>query len=148
MSFCLWPSHVADAIVDSRGSQRRLPRRAWQEPHTPSRLMSGRHVRVPVRPTSIRRFALIPALASLTALAACSAPDEPTAPSATSLTPPTPSAAISDGSQGNGDAHFFWLPPIAPSRTYPGTFDPGLQPEIRICRLAALPCSNPLVTFR
>jgi len=109
--------------------------------------MPGRHLRVPVRTTSIRRFALVPALASLTALAACSAPDEPTAPSATAPTPLTPSAAISDGSQGNGDAHFFWLPPIAPSRTYPGTFDPGLQPQVRICRLSALPCANPLVTF-
>jgi len=109
--------------------------------------MPGRHLRVPVRPTSSVRLALIPALASLTALTACSAPDAPTAPVATPLTALEPSAAISDGAQGNGDPHFFWLPPIAPSRTYPGTFDPGLQPQIRICRLAALPCSNPLVTF-
>jgi len=109
--------------------------------------MPGRHLRVPVRPTSARRLALVPALASLTALAACSAPDEPTAPLATPLTPLEPSAAISDATQGNGDPHFFWLPPVAPSRTYPGTFDPGLQPQIRICRVSALPCSNPLVTF-
>ena len=93
------------------------------------------------------RLALVPALASLTVLAACSAPDEPTAPSATPLTPLQPSAAISDATQGSGDPHFFWLPPIAPSRTYPGTFDAGLQPQIRICRVSALPCSNPLVTF-
>jgi len=92
------------------------------------------------------RLALVPALASLTVLAACSAPDEPTAPSATPLTPLQPSAAISDATQGSGDPHFFWLPPIAPSRTYPGTFDAGLQPQIRICRVSALPCSNPLVT--
>ena len=109
--------------------------------------MPGRHLGVPVRPTSARRLALVPALASLTALAACSAPDEPTAPLATPLTPLEPSAAISDATQGNGDPHFFWLPPVAPSRTYPGTFDPGLQPQIRICRVSALPCSNPLVTF-
>ena len=100
------------------------------------------------RLTSSLRLAFVPALASLTILAACSAPDAPTEPSAvTPLTSPKPAAAISDGAQGNGDAHFFWLPPIAPSRTYPGTFDPGLQPEIRLCRVAALPCSVPLVTF-
>ena len=100
------------------------------------------------RLTSSFRLALVPALASLTVLVACSAPDAPTEPSsATPLTPLKPSAAISDGAQGNGDPHFFWLPPIAPSRTYPGTFDPGLQPQIRICRVAALPCAVPLVTF-
>jgi len=109
--------------------------------------MPGRHFRVPVGLTSTRRLALVPALASLTALAGCSAPDTPTAPPATAPVSLAPSAAISDGTQGNGDPHFFWLPPIAPSRTYPGTFDPGLQPQIRICRVAALPCSNPLVTF-
>jgi len=109
--------------------------------------MPGRHLRVPVRPTSARRLALVHTLASLAVLAACSAPDEPTAPLATPLTPVEPSAAISDATQGNGDPHFFWLPPVAPSRTYPGTFDPGLQPQIRICRVSALPCSNPLVTF-
>ena len=108
--------------------------------------MPGRRTRAFVRLTS--RLRLVPALASLTALAACSAPDAPTEPSsATPLTPLTPTAAISDGAQGNGDPHFFWLPPIAPSRTYPGTFDPGLQPQIRICRVAVLPCNTPLVTF-
>src|SRR5262245_58807772 len=109
--------------------------------------MPGRHLRVPVRLTSARRLVVVPALASLTALAACSAPDEPTAPSAAPLTLPGPTAAISDATQGNGDPHFFWLPRIAPSRTYPGTFDPGLQPQIRICRVSALPCTAPLVTF-
>jgi hypothetical protein len=91
--------------------------------------MPGRHLRVPVRPTSSLRLALIPALASLTALTACSAPDAPTAPLATPLTALEPFAAISDGTQGNGDPHFFWLPPIAPSRTYPGTFDPASNPR-------------------
>jgi hypothetical protein len=109
--------------------------------------MPGRRARASYRLTSRVRLALVPALASLTVLAACSAPDQPTAPSATLLTPITPAATISDATQGNGDPHFFWLPPIAPSRTYPGTFDPGLQPQIRLCRVAALPCANPLVTF-
>jgi len=111
--------------------------------------MPGRPARAPRhRLTSSARLALVPALLGLTVLAACTAPDEPTAPSPlTTLTPIKPASAISDGAQGGGDAHFFWLPPIAPSRTYPGTFDPGLQPQIRICRVSQLPCSVPLVTF-
>jgi hypothetical protein len=84
---------------------------------------------------------------NLAALAACSAPDSPTAPSTTPPTLLRPVAAISDGAQGNGNPHFFWLPPIAPATTYGGTFDPGLQPQIRLCRVAALPCTVPLVTF-
>jgi hypothetical protein len=98
------------------------------------------------RVTSSLHFALVPALASLTALAACSAPDSPTAPSSP-LIAIRPVAAISDATQGNGNQHFFWLPPIAPAGTYGGTFDPGLQPEIRLCRTSALPCAVPLVTF-
>ena len=109
--------------------------------------MPGRRAPAFVRLTGRVRLALVPALLSLTALAAC-APDNATAPtSAARLTPPGPAAAIADGAQGGGDAHFFWLPPLAPSRTYAGTFDPGLQPDIRICRLAQLPCATPLVTF-
>ena len=100
--------------------------------------------------TSRLRLALAPVLASLTALAACSAPDEPTGPSSpstTALTAIKPVTAISDATQGNGNPHFYWLPPIAPTTTYGGTFDPALQPEIRLCRVAALPCVVPLVTF-
>ena len=109
--------------------------------------MPGRRLRAPRRLTGGLRFALATALVSLTALAACSAPDEPTAPSTSPLRAIKPVATISDATQGNGDAHFYWLPPIGPSRTYAGTFDPGLQPQIRICRLALLPCAAPLVTF-
>ena len=97
-----------------------------------------------------RLLALVAAIASLTALAACSAPDEPTAPSSVTVTavpPARPSAAISDAVSGTGDPHFYWLPPIARDTIYRGTFDPGLLPEIRICRLSALPCAVPLVTF-
>src|SRR6476660_4364053 len=93
------------------------------------------------------RLTLFPAVACLLALTACSAPDGPTAPSTLPLIPIKSLAAISDGAQGNGDSHFFWLPPVAPAATYAGTFDPGLQPEIRICRVATLPCSVPLITI-
>ena len=109
--------------------------------------MSGHRVRSSRRLTSSLRLALVPALASLTALTACSAPDEPTAPSSPSLIALEPAAVISDATQGNGNPHFYWLPPIAPTTTYGGTFDPGLQPQIRICRIAALPCTAPLVTY-
>jgi hypothetical protein len=106
--------------------------------------MPDRRLRTPRRLTS--SFALAPALVCLTALAACSAPDEPTAPSASPLTAIKPVAAISHAISG-GEKHFYWLPPIAPDTIYGGTFDPGLQPEIRICRVSALPCAVPLVTF-
>jgi len=113
-------------------------------------MMSGRRLRAP-RLTSTLRLAVVPAVVSLIALAACSAPDAPTAPSSatvTPLTPVKPAAAISDAVSGSGgDAHFYWLPPIAPDTIYRGTFDSGLQPEIRICRVSALPCAVPLVTF-
>ena len=108
--------------------------------------MPGRHVRAS-RQTSIFRLALVPVLASLTALTACSAPDAPTAPSSGTLTAPRPLAAISDAVRGGGNPHFYWLPPIAAETVYGGTFDPGLRPEIRICRIATQPCAVPLVTI-
>jgi hypothetical protein len=111
--------------------------------------MPGYRAHSSLRLTSRFRFALVPALASLTALAACS--DEPTAPSLAStpgLTPGKPVAAISDAVHGiAGDPHFFWLPPIGRDTVYHGTFDPDLQPQVRICRVSALPCAVPLVTF-
>src|SRR6185295_8192153 len=107
--------------------------------------MLRRHL-VP-RPTRGFRLTLAPAVACVLALTACSASDSPTAPSASPLIPIKALAAISDGAQGNGDSHFYWLPPVAPAATYAGTFDPGLQPEIRICRVATLPCAVPLITI-
>lgn len=69
------------------------------------------------------------------------------APSTSPVIPDRPLASISDARQGAGNAHFYWLPPVAPAGTYAGTFDPGLQPTIRICLLASLPCATPLVTI-
>lgn len=43
-------------------------------------------------------------------------------------------ALISDGAH-NGNAHFFFLPPVARSPTPSGTFDGSLAPEVRICTL-------------
>src|SRR5688572_27409369 len=113
--------------------------------------MPGRRVRSSRYLTSSLRLALVPAFASLTVLTACSGADEATAPSsattASALTPVKPLAAISDAVRGAGDPHFYWLPPIAPDTIYRGTFDPALQPQIRICRVAVAPCSVPLVTL-
>jgi hypothetical protein len=97
--------------------------------------------------TSGFRLTLVPGLVVLTLLTACSASDAPTAPSTSPVIPVKAAAAISDASQGAGNSHFYWLPPVAPSATYGGTFDPGLQPTIRICRVASLPCAVPLVTI-
>ena len=111
--------------------------------------MPGRRVRLSHGLTSSLRLAVVPAFASLTILAACSGADEATAPSSP-LTPPTsltPVSAISDAVRGGGNSRFYWLPPISNDTIYRGTFDPGLQPHIRICRISALPCSVPLVTF-
>src|SRR5215213_9303614 len=99
------------------------------------------------RLTSGFRLTLVPALACLLALTACSAPDGPTVPSASPPIAIKAAAAISDAAQGNGNSHFYWLPPIAPAGTFSGTFDPGLQPEIRICRVATLSCAVPLITI-
>jgi len=110
-------------------------------PHlpTPSVLMPGS------RTHGFRRLALALPLLGVALFGACS-PDEPTGPSP--LVALRPVATISDATQGNGDAHFYWLPPIAPAVAYGGTFDPDLQPQIRICRIATQPCASPLVTFQ
>lgn len=64
---------------------------------------------------------------------------------------PAPSALIVDGANNGGNDHFYWLRPMvkAPS-TFPGTFDPTLGPEIRICALTAdeTACDGPdVATF-
>ena len=80
------------------------------------------------------------------ALAACTDQrlPEPTAP----LTPAnlTSHTAIVDARSGGND-HFFWLPPIAPVTTYPGTFDAAASPELRICPFANNACTVPPTTY-
>jgi hypothetical protein len=87
-------------------------------------------------------------LASLTTLA-CSVPDRSVAPAAD---PSIPAVVVSGGATAQisdtaatGEPHFYWLPPIAPARTYPGTFDNNVSPELRLCRLTAGNCATPLV---
>ena len=81
------------------------------------------------------------------AVAACSSDQQtPTAPPEPASL--TPTAAISDGTS-SGNSHFFWLPPIAPATTYPGTFDPSATPELRICpfSVATNACTAPAAIF-
>jgi hypothetical protein len=95
----------------------------------------------------LARRALTPVLSSFIVFGACATPDTPTSPSISRLVPADPSALISDARQGGGNAHFYWLPPVATAGTYAGTFDPALQPEIRICRVVVAPCAPALVTI-
>ncbi|HEX9633283.1 MAG TPA: Ig-like domain-containing protein [Gemmatimonadales bacterium] len=47
---------------------------------------------------------------------------------------PTANYQVSDGSSfgGNGNPHFFFLPPLVPAPSYSGTFDPSLLPYLSI----------------
>lgn len=61
-------------------------------------------------------------------------------------TPPNsgPSALISDGAH-SGNSHFFFLPPIVPSPSFSGTFNPGAKPVVEICELAGDPADPNVV---
>jgi alpha-tubulin suppressor-like RCC1 family protein len=58
----------------------------------------------------------------------------------TSLTSPTIAAALLDGGHG-GNPHFFFLPPIAPTPTPNGPFNPRLTPVVEICSAPEAPCT-------
>src|SRR5690349_11220294 len=59
----------------------------------------------------------------------------------TSPQPPTIAAALVDGSHG-GNPHFLFLPPIAPTPTPNGPFNPRLVPVVEICRALEAPCAT------
>ena len=59
----------------------------------------------------------------------------------TSPQPPTIAAALVDGAHG-GNPHFFFLPPIAPTPTPNGPFNPRLVPVVEICRALEAPCAT------
>ena len=91
---------------------------------------------------------LVTVLACLTTLA-CSVPDRSVAPSTDPSIPAVVvsgvgTAQISDTAS-TGEPHFYWLSPIGPTRSYPGTFDNNVFPELRLCRLTASNCATPLV---
>jgi hypothetical protein len=59
----------------------------------------------------------------------------------TSPQPPTIAAALVDGSHG-GNPHFLFLPPIAPTATPNGPFNPRLVPVVEICSALEAPCAT------
>lgn len=84
-------------------------------------------------------LAVLAAAALLVCVACDSGPTQPP--------DPDPMLAISDGSH-EGNDHFFWLPPIAPSGNYSGTFVGTLSPVVRICDwLATEECGTTVLEF-
>ncbi|OYV66612.1 MAG: hypothetical protein B7Z72_11035, partial [Gemmatimonadetes bacterium 21-71-4] len=80
-------------------------------------------------------------LAALTAaLAACSDQRPLTAPP---LGPPR--FEVADGAHGSGNAHFFFLPPLAAEPSAIGALDSALAPEVQICVWAGPACRYPLI---
>jgi hypothetical protein len=72
----------------------------------------------------------------------CSGNDsDPTAPGAED-----PGTSISDGAHG-GNPRFYWLPPLAASRTYSGTFDGTLDPIVVACRWTGSSCTAGPLTW-
>lgn len=75
------------------------------------------------------RFRPVPLIVAL-ALAACvEAP--------TSAPSDIPTLAISDGTHGGGNAHFYFLPPMVSAQYYTGAFDGSLAPVVRITEAGA-----------
>ena len=96
-----------------------------------------------MHPRRLPRF--VPASAALVLGAlACSGPERPTEPSAVLAV--GVSTQITDATNGT-EPHFYWLPPIAAAKTYPGTFDNAVQPEIRLCRLTGTLCATAIATY-
>jgi hypothetical protein len=58
-----------------------------------------------------------------------------------------PAASILDARHGNGNAHFYFLPPLVPSPNATGTFDATLSPTVRICEWSGAACAQVLATF-
>jgi hypothetical protein len=77
----------------------------------------------------------------LCALAACTS--DMTAPTATDEA----LSAISDGAHDGSVPGFYFLPPMAPSPTFSGTFDAALQPRVEICQLAGAVCGPLAASF-
>jgi hypothetical protein len=58
-----------------------------------------------------------------------------------------PATTISDAAHAGAVPGFYFLPPMVPSPSYSGTFDPGLQPRVEICELAAGVCVTTIATY-
>jgi uncharacterized protein YjdB len=82
----------------------------------------------------MRNVSFAPLFAAAALAAAACSPERKTAPDRD--VPDGVNTLITDAT-GGGQPKFYWLPPIVPSRSYPGTFDPAASPELRICRLTS-----------
>jgi hypothetical protein len=82
------------------------------------------------------------AAALLLGLGAC------TGDSASPLAPEgRPQTTISDAAHAGAVPGFYFLPPMAPSPSYSGTFDGGLQPRVEICELSGSICTTTIATY-
>jgi alpha-tubulin suppressor-like RCC1 family protein len=54
---------------------------------------------------------------------------------------------ISDAAHGSGNPHFYFKPPMVPSTTYRGTFDPTLDVTVKICEWSAAGCVAEVASF-
>ena len=89
----------------------------------------------------MRRFGAL--VLALGVLAACSE-----LPTQYEYEAPRPLASILDGAHGTtGNAHFFFLPPMAPAAEYGGTFDPSVAPVVEICVWDGDACRGLIASF-
>lgn len=58
---------------------------------------------------------------------------------------PPPAFEIVDAVHGGGNAHFFFLPPLAEDPVVTGVFDATLEPVVQICEWTGTACTLPLV---
>ena len=89
------------------------------------------------------RRLLIPSFLSLWVVA-CLDSDPPVSPIRNNAAGATPQ--ISDGRHGNGNPHFFFLPPIVANPSASGAFDPTLNPVVEVCEWTTL-CNQVIARF-
>ena len=78
--------------------------------------------------------------ASLTTVAGCSERGKDQAPARSQN-------VVSDGAHNNGNANFFFLPPIVAAPSYSGTFDASQSPVVTICQLSGSGCAPTIAQF-
>ncbi|MFN8668042.1 MAG: Ig-like domain-containing protein [Gemmatimonadaceae bacterium] len=83
-------------------------------------------------------------MACTLAASGCGAPDRTVAPQPP-LRSPT-SHSISDAVHGNGNARFYFLPPMVPAPSPTGTFDASLSPVVEVCEWSGT-CSVTVARF-
>jgi hypothetical protein len=76
----------------------------------------------------------------------CDRATTPTQPEAYSPLNVRAATDLADGT-GGGNAHFFWLAPIADRTSFTGAFDDSQSPVVQICATTDHGCANPLVVF-